>query len=164
VVVGSVTDGGPSLAEAMRGQDAVISALGVGSSLKSSGLIARSIPLIVKAMQGAAVRRLVFTSTYGVGATLADVPLLPRLLIGTLLRDLYIDKAAGEDILRQNDLDWTLVYPVTLTNKPGTGHYRTGEHLALRGLPTVSRSDVADFLIKQVEDPTYVRRGVLIGA
>jgi putative NADH-flavin reductase len=162
VFVGSVTDDREALAAATRGQDAVISTLGVGNSLKSSGLIARSVPAIVQAMQSSGVQRLIFTSAYGVGATLADVPLLPRMLMRLLFRDLYADKAAGEAILRRSSLAWTLVYPVTLTNGPRLGRYRVGERLALRGFPRISRADVADFLLKQVEDNRYLRRGVLI--
>jgi putative NADH-flavin reductase len=79
-----------------------------------------------------------------------------------LLRDLYADKAAGEEVLRRSDLDWTLVYPVTLVDGPRTGAYRVGEHLALRGVPRISRSDIADFLLTQVDDATYSRKGVLV--
>lgn len=163
VLTGSVTDEGQALPAAVRGQDVVISALGVGASLKSSELIARSVPAIVRAMESQGVRRLIFTSAYGVGATRRDVPLLPRILMRLLLRDLYADKEAGEEALRRSSLDWTLVYPVTLTNGPRTSHYRTGERLALHGFPRVSRADVADFILTQIEDSTYVRKGVLIG-
>jgi putative NADH-flavin reductase len=79
-----------------------------------------------------------------------------------LFRDLYGDKAAGEGALQRSGLDWTLVYPTTLTNGPRTGHYRAGERLALRGLPRISRADVADFLLTQLEDRTYLKKGVLI--
>lgn len=164
VISGSVTEGGPALADAVHGQDAVISALGTGKSLRAHGLIAHAIPRIVAAMQAERVNRLVFTSAYGVGATRQHVPLLPRILIKLLLRDLYRDKHAGEEQLRRSDLEWTLVYPVSLADRPASGRYRAGEHLALRGLPTVSRADVAAFLLKQVDDRQYVRRGVLISA
>jgi putative NADH-flavin reductase len=126
VVTGSVADG-PALASAVRGQDVVISALGVGKSLTSGGLIAQSVPAIVGAMESLGVRRLIFTSAYGIGATRRDVPLLPRVLMRLFFRDLYSDKAAGEDHLRRSGLDWTLLYPVTLTNGPRTGRYRVGE-------------------------------------
>ena len=162
VVSGSVTEDGQALSAAVRGQDAVISVLGVGNSLKSSGLIARSVPAIVRAMESQGVRRLIFTSAYGVGTTRRDVPLLPRILMRLLFRDLYSDKEAGEDELRRSNLDWTLVYPVTLTDGPRSGRYRVGERLALRGFPTVSRAEVADFLLTQIEDRTYLRKGVLI--
>jgi putative NADH-flavin reductase len=63
-----------------------------------------------------------------------------------------------------NGLDWTLVYPVTLTNGPRTGRYRAGERLVLHGLPRISRADVADFLLTQVDDVRYLRKGVLVSS
>jgi len=148
--------------EAMHGQDAIVSALGVGKSFKPGGLIAQSVPIIVKAAEDAGVRRIVFTSAYGVGETYRDTPLLARIFIFVLLRDIYADKTAGEEILRRSGLDWTIVCPTTLTDKPGTGQYRIGERLELRGLPTIARADVADFLVGQIADRQYVRKGVLI--
>jgi len=166
VLVGSVTDDGEPLAAAAHNQDVVISALGVGSSLKSGGLIARAMPAIVRAMESEGVRRLIFTSAYGVGQTMRDIPFIPRILIRSLLKDLYTDKNVGEDELRRsgNQIDWTLVYPVTLTNGPRTGRYRAGERLTLHGLPRISRADVAEFILTQVEDATYLRKGVLVSS
>jgi putative NADH-flavin reductase len=161
---GSVPDDPAALAAAVRGQDAVISTLGVGQSLRSGGLITRSMPVIVQAMTSHGVRRLIFTSAYGVGETRRDVPIVPRLLMRALFRDLYGDKATAEDELRRSGLDWTLVYPVTLTNGPRTGRYRVGERLSLRGFPRISRADVADFLLNQLNDATFVRKGALISA
>jgi putative NADH-flavin reductase len=162
VLTGDVTRDQRALAAAVRGQNAVVSALGVGKSLKSGGLIARAVPAILNAMQSEGVRRLVFTSAYGVGETWRDVPPLPRILIRLLLRDLYSDKRAGEAILRDSDLDWTLVYPTTLTNGHRTGRCQVGERLALRGIPKISRADLADFLLSQLDDHRFVRTGVLI--
>jgi putative NADH-flavin reductase len=59
-------------------------------------------------------------------------------------------------------LSWTLVHPVTLTNGPRTGQVQSGERLALSGLPRISRADVAAFLLTQLTDPTYIRKGVII--
>jgi putative NADH-flavin reductase len=162
VLAGSPASDSEALVAAVHAQDVVISALGVGKSLKSSGLIAGSAPIIVRAMESQSVRRLIFISAYGVGVTRRDVPLVARVLIRVLLKDLYTDKQAGEEEVRRSGLDWTLVYPTTLTNGPKTGHYRVGERLELHGLPRVSRADVADFILTRLEDRQYVRRGVLI--
>ena len=164
VLPGNITDDTEALARAMPGQEVVISTLGVGKALRSGGLIARSAPLIVRAMDRQGIRRLIFMSAYGVGATWKDVPILPRMLMGVLFRDLYGDKKLGEDALRRSELDWTLVHPVTLTNGRRTGRYRVGERLKLRGFPTVSRADVAEFLLTQVEDRNYLRKDVLISS
>jgi len=163
VVAGDATDP-DSVRQAVRGQDAVISTLGVGQSFASNELITRSVPNIVTAMQGANVRRLVFTSAFGVGASYRDVPLVPRIFMGTLLRGIYADKRMGEELLRASDLDWTLVCPTGLSNAPGTGTYRVGERLELRGFPTIPRADVAHFLLTQVSDRRYSRKEVLVSS
>lgn len=81
VLAGNLTSGDPALAAAVRGQDAVISALGVGKSFKSCALIEESMSHLVRAMEGEGVRRLIFTSAFGVGDTYRDVPLVPRIFI-----------------------------------------------------------------------------------
>lgn len=162
LVPGSVADDAALLTETMRGQDVVVSALGQGMSLKSEGLIARSVPPILAAMHASGVRRLIFTSAIGVGDTIRDAPFLPRLLIRFLLKDIYADKIAGERHLLVSDLDWTLVQPAELTDGPLTRQYRAGEHLALRGRPKISRADTAHFILSQLNDAVYRRKVVLI--
>jgi putative NADH-flavin reductase len=162
VVSGDLLEDSTVLHAAVPGQDAVVSALGVGPSFTSGHLISRSAPAIVAAMRRHGVRRLVFTSAFGVGATRQDTPLLPRVFIATLLRDVYRDKQVGEQAILASDLDWTIVYPVGLTDGPRSGRYRVGERLSLKGFPRISRGDVAEFLLRQVEDRTYIRKGVLI--
>lgn len=164
VMTGDVAADGPELTQAIRGQDAVISTLGVGQSLKPGDLISRSVPRILQAMDREGVRRLIFTSAFGVGETWRDTPFFPRQMIRFLLRDIYVDKEAGDRAIRRSGLDWTLVHPTRLTDRPRTGQYRVGEHLDLRGIPWISRGDLADFLVKQVADTTYLRRGVLISS
>jgi putative NADH-flavin reductase len=164
VVTGDVTDDGPAVPQAVSGQDVVISALGIGMSFRSRDLIARTMPRLVAAMETQRVSRLIFTSAFGVGSTSIDVPFLARVMMRLVLRDVYADKKAGEEMLRRSQLDWTLVYPAVLTNGARTGRYRVGERLSLRGLSRVSRADLAAFLLSQIEDPTYIRKGVLISS
>ena len=119
VVVGSVTDDEAAVAQVMRGQDVVVSALGVRQSFRSSNLISRSMRTIVPAMEGQGVRRLIVVSTRGVGDSARDAPLLPRLIYCLLLRDIFADKKAGEDYLRRS----ALVADFILTQL-GTSAYR----------------------------------------
>jgi len=154
-----------AVAKAAVGQQAAISILGVGggrAGLTPNGLIAETTPRLLRALEAAGVPRLVFTSAYGVGETWRDVPGIPRILMKTLLKKVYADKTIGDDLVRRSALDWTLVYPTTLNDKPGTGKVRTGERLDLRGVPGVSRADVAAFLVSQVERRDFIRKGVLI--
>jgi putative NADH-flavin reductase len=162
LVYGDATSDRDAIAEVVRGQDAVISALGRGKSFKSHGLIRHAAGLIAAAMRGEGVSRLVFTSAFGLGDTREGVPFVSRLFRDTLLRDIYADKEAGEAILRATDLNWTFVHPSRLTDGPRTSTYRVGERLPLTGAPSISRADVAEFLIQQVDDPTYMRKTVLV--
>lgn len=163
LVAGTLTAGGAMFAEAVRGQDAVISALGRGMSLKSTGLIQQSVPAILAAMQTHAVRRLIFTSAIGVGDTIRYAPLFSRIVIRLLLSDIYADKAAGEELIQRSSLDWTIVQPAQLTNGPLTRKYRVGERLELRGIPKIARADVAHFILSQLDDTAYVRKIALLG-
>jgi putative NADH-flavin reductase len=162
IVLGDVVSDSTDVGAAYANQDAVVSALGVGRSFKSNGLIAQAAPRIVAAMREHGVRRLVFTSAFGVGPTWQDTPFVPRLFIKTMLRNIYADKAAGEQAIKNSSLDWTIVYPTGLTNGPRTGAVRVGERLRLTGFPTISRADVAAVLLDQINDPRFVRKGILV--
>ncbi len=163
LIEGSVIDDRLRLAEAVRGRDALISALGRGASFKSAGLIRQSVPGIIAAMQLGGVRRLIMMSAIGVGPAFADAPLFSKALIRLFLRDIYADKAAGEDLIRNSGLDWTIVQPAQLTDGPLTGTYQAGEDLKHGGIPRISRADVAHFILGQLDDTKCVGKTVRIG-
>jgi len=146
---------------AVAGQDAALSALGVRSPL-GDDLITPSLRALVPAMQKHSVRRLIWLSALGVGQTREQAPVMLRVPLSTILRRIGRDKAAGEEYLRSTDLDWTLVYPPALTNGPRTGTYRSGETVNVSGLPRISRADVAEFMLAQLDNAAYIRRNAII--
>ena len=162
VVKGDAAREPQAIAEAVQGQDAVLSALGTGKVLFPNRLQERSLGHIVPAMERANVRRLIVMSAFGVGDTARAAPLLPRFLYATMLAGIFADKERGEARVRASALDWTIVYPTLLTDGPRTGKYRAGERLELHGLPSISRADVAHFMLGQLASPDYVRRGVTV--
>jgi putative NADH-flavin reductase len=113
-------------------------------------------------MQKTNVKRLIVTSAFGVGESVQDAPVLMRVLYRLLMKQVFEDKAASEDQIRRTDLDWTIVYPVMLTNGPRTESYRVGEKMALNGFATISRADVADFILKQLADTSFVRKAAVL--
>lgn len=162
VATGDVTAEDAALADAMRGHDAVISALGVGQSFQPGQLIERTAPRVVATMERAGVRRLLWVSAFGVGDTFGQLPLVPRIFVRTLLAKIYADKAAGEAIVKRSALDWTVVYPSGLADGPPGSTVRSGERLELRGFPSIARSEVAAFLLDELEAGRFVRKGVLV--
>ena len=150
------------LAEALRGQEAVISTLGRGKSFKSEKLIAESVPAILAAMQSHDVKRLLFTSAIGVGDTFRDASLPMKIFARTLLRGIYADKIIGDDLIRKSGLDWTIVQPVGLTDGPLTKRYRVGEHLPLSGLASISRADTAHFIVDRIADQSTFKKTLIV--
>ncbi|GAA4725705.1 SDR family oxidoreductase [Phytohabitans rumicis] len=162
-VGGDVRDA-DTLAEAMRGMDALVSTLGIGKAREPGNLIADSTRAIVHATERNSTKRLVIMSAFGVGASLAKANALMRFLYAGG-KATFADKAVGEQILTGSGLDWTLAYPVLLTNKPASGRVRATD-LAdldrLPGLPRISRADVAGFLLTAAVEGTWSRRTVVL--
>ncbi|MEN3352749.1 MAG: hypothetical protein V7640_907 [Betaproteobacteria bacterium] len=158
LVVGDTTRDRQAIAEAVRDQDFVVSALGRRKTLKSDDLMSQSMRLIVSAMENAGVHRLILMSAFGVGGSYLDSPLIPRIMYRFLLSDIFADKKAAEDRVRLSRLDWTIVYPVLLTNGPLTGNYRVGQRLELKGIPKISRADVAHFMLAEAQARGFMRK------
>ena len=62
-----------------------------------------------------------------------------------------------EQIIQRSGLDWVIVRPAMLTNTSRTGVYRVGTPLQGRA-SQISRADVADFLLKQLSENTYLHK------
>jgi putative NADH-flavin reductase len=159
LLVGDVTEYA-SVEHAVSGTGVVISALGSGNSLGSDPALVDGIRNIIRAMDRNEVRRLVYLSMLGVGGTGQRLGLVDRyLVLPLLLRNVMRDHARKEALIRQSALDWVIVRPPRLTNGPYTGRYRSGEDARGRALlASISRADLADFMVKQLSDDRYVHR------
>ena len=158
VVPGDVLDA-DSVQRAMTGQEAVLSALGAPAGHKVPVRSAGT-RHILHAMQQAGVRRFVCLTTLGIGDSRAALPFSYKYLIVPLfLRSAFTDSALQEEYIRQSTVEWTIARPGTLTNGPRTGNYRHGFPATERGLKIkISRADVADFMLRQLHDSTYLRQ------
>lgn len=143
--------------DAVAGHDAVLIALGSG---RKGGVRAPGTENVVAAMRHRGVRRLVCLSTLGAGDSRALLTFFwKRIMFGFLLREAYADHEAQEAIVRRSDLDWTLVRPGAFTDGPATGGYRHGFPPTEKNLKLkLSRADVADFMLRQLTDASYLRR------
>lgn len=113
---------------------------------------------ILKAMEKLGVKRFTCESSLGVGDSKGRLGLLyTYVLIPLFLRGLFADKQIQERIIKDSALDWVIVRPAALTNGPRKGVYSHGESIG-NWLFTrkISRSDVADFMLKQLTDKKYL--------
>jgi putative NADH-flavin reductase len=149
------------LKRAIQGHDAVVSAFGprVPTSKADAHLLEQFAKALTEAMQQTTVRRVVVES---VAFLFKDSIIPPAYFLGRILFPRTVaDASAMERIFAQSTLDWTMVRPPELTDKPYTGKYRVQEgHLPLFGFK-ISRADVADYMIKAAEDCSSV--GKVIG-
>ncbi len=146
----------------MAGQDAVICVLG-GKPTTTIPVCSVGTEHILAAMQKANVKRFICQSAFAVTALDGEwweVPwVLPIMLRFTpKVKTMFADKIVQEKATRQSDLDWIIVRPAQLTNGPKTEHYKADTTLKIGLNSKISRADVADFLLKQLNDDTYLHQ------
>lgn len=162
VVQGDVADT-ERVALAVEGQDVVLSALGVGTPLKSDPAVIDGVRNVVSVMHSKGVRRLVYLSFIGVSESRADAGWIVKHVAKWPLRHEIADHEIKEELVKSSGLDWTIVRPPKLTNGPRTGQYRTGDDIVAHALlPTLSRADVADFMLRVGIDSSYVGRATRV--
>ncbi len=166
-----------ALVDALRGADAVLSALG-RRTRADRGIAARGTRALLRAMASAGARRLVVVSAAPVSTTPSPArPHPPRHdpgegwlqrhvltpLLRRALADVYADLADMEDAVRASGLDWTIVRPPRLTDGPLTGRYRTAVDRNVRGGLAVSRADLAHLMLQAAGDPATVGSALGVG-
>ena len=121
-------------------------------------MISQSLPNIISAMQQVRVERLLFVSSFGVNAKMFWPE---KLLLRTLLINLFADLPVQETLIKESELNWTIVRPARLTNGPKTGECRSG-NIYIHPCTSISRADVTAFLLKEAVSSEYQRKVVTI--
>ncbi len=143
---------------AMRGQDAVLSALGHRRFYRPTTIQSEGMRNILLAMKACGVSRLICETALGLGNSVFRMGIPGTFFMLPLVLPFYFwDKARQEDLIRASDRDWTIVRPGILTSGAARRKYRHGENVGNYFWPVSSaRADVADFMLKQLQDDTYV--------
>lgn len=163
IVVGDARDE-TALRQAVEGRDAVISALGTPASpFREVTLLSTATRALIDAMKAAGVMRLVAITGIGAGNSAGHGGLLfDNLIFPLLLRQVYADKNRQETIIKRSALDWTIVRPSILNNKPGRGTIRTLTDLSNFHGGGIARQDVASFVLDQIASDTWLRKSPLL--
>jgi putative NADH-flavin reductase len=176
IVTADLASADPAVLEsAVGGADAVLSGLGPRNPKTDAGITSRGTRAIVAAMQATGVRRLVVVSAAPIGTV--PSPGRPKppnhdpgdgffmrhvgaRIAGAMFRQHYADLALVEDIVRESGLDWTVSRPPKLTDRPLTRAYRTAYDQNLRGGWSVSRADVADHMLRVLDEPATIKHAI----
>jgi len=158
-----------SVEQAVAGQDAVLSTLGVPYSRKTITLYSQGTAHIVQAMNHYGVRRLVCVSSSVTdphhrlndtqGGFIFEKVLKPFFIL-VVGRTLYADMRRMETLVMNSRLDWTIVRPSGLFETPAVTHYQMAEEY-ISGRFT-SRADLADCMLQQLANDRYMYKAVAV--
>lgn len=147
--------------QAIRGQDAVICALGAGSDLKKTNVRTTGTINIINGMRSSGVQRLVVITAMGVGESWESLSLFNKFLFAVLLKSARDDHEAQEAAVKQSQLAWTIIRPSGLTDEPPTGRYLSGENITAK-TSRIARADVADLVLREIEEAAHIQKAVTI--
>jgi uncharacterized protein YbjT (DUF2867 family) len=151
---------------AMKGQQAVLCAIGprahTGTGETPYNVVSVATRHIVEAMEATGTKRLVTLSSVGVGDSRGQAGFLKRMIIALFSKAHFKDKELQEEIVRESSLEWVIVRPTSLVNRPARGKFQVttkGE-----GVPgRIARADVAAFMVDQLTSNDHLHQAPVIG-
>lgn len=153
-----------ALTRAIAGCDAVVSSLGTPMSpFREVTLLSTATRALVGVMAEQNIQRLVCITGLGAGDSRGHGGFFfDRLFLPLMLRKVYEDKDRQEDAIRASTLDWTIVRPTVLNDKPAHGGFKAMTDLSGVHGGTIARADVADFVVQQLTTDTWLHKAPLI--
>jgi len=152
------------LLKAIQNAEAIIVTLGTSKNMKSTSLFSDFAKLIVEIDKENKIDiPFIFVTGFGAGESKNYVSWAVKMFLKYLLKDVYADKTNMEEIITHSDLNWTVVRPGRLLDKELIEKYRI-ENKLFKGINIggINRADVADFLIKQAENQTELKKYIAI--
>ncbi len=151
-----------SVEAAVRGQEAVISALGHKRWFYPTRILSEGTRNLLRAMETHRVPRLVCETSLGIGNSVGRMGLYYTFFVIPVILPFYFwDKTRQERLIAASDVEWVIVRPGVLTNRKKRNAYRHGPYVGnFIWTVNISRADVADFMLNQITDDTYLRTAV----
>ncbi len=161
VVRGNVLDYS-AVEAAVQGQDAIVSALGHKRFFYPTHILSAATGNLLKAMESHGVPRLVCETSLGIGSSVGRLGIFYTFFIIPVILPLYFwDKTRQEQIIAHSKMEWVIVRPGILTNAKRKGTYCHGPKIGNFLCPVrISRADVAEFMLNQLTDDTYLATAV----
>lgn len=152
-----------SVEAALFGQEVVICSIAAPLTRKATDIQAHSARTLLSLMAERGITRFLGITSGGTNPEHdPNLPIVFEQVFKRMFHNIYDDQVAMESIVRASEADWTIARPAALTDGRHTGVYRLALHYSLPHGNTISRADVADFLVKQIESSAYSRQGVAI--
>ena len=108
------------------------------------------------------MKRLICVTGFGAGDSYSSISFLQLAPFRLVCGGAYDNKSVQERLIKNSSLDWTIVRPEVLTGGRRTGRYKILEEQSQWRNGMISRSDVAEFRVRQIADRTYVRKAPVL--
>jgi uncharacterized protein YbjT (DUF2867 family) len=156
-----------AVAQALQGVDAVIETLGapkdLGAMLWGTTLFSSATRVLLDAMRGQGIGRLVAVTGLGAGDSRGHGGFLyDAIAFPLVLKRVYDDKDVQEQMIRASGLEWTIARPGLLTSGAATGRARALTDPKDWHMGSVTRADVADFLVREAFERRFVGKTPLL--
>lgn len=164
IVKGSATHP-DDLKTAIANADAVLVTLGTGMSTKPTTLYTQAAKALIQLQQdtGTKIPFIILTG-FGAGESGQYHSFMMSLVFRFMLKAVYENKTQMEQMIAQSALNWEFVRPGLLTKKPASGNYRTEtKYYKGMNIGSIARADVAEFMVKQAEQPSHLGQYVALG-
>ncbi len=150
---------------ALDGVDVVILTLGVSIAdmFRQVSLFSEATQILLQARNKVPFDRLIAVSGFGAGESRTRISLFQQLPFQLIFSRAYDDKSRQEELIKESSTNWTIARPGILTNGPRSGKYTVLIHPHQWHNGMISRADVADFLIRSIDDHSmYGKAPVLV--
>lgn len=151
-----------NLEEHLINKEAVISAIGKNSLIETT-LYSQGNKNLLKILEKTNTNRIFFISAAGIEINPSFnflIKLMERFVLQKLLKNMFADLLKMESIVKESKQNWTIIRPPQLINKPFTGHYRFSVNSFLRKGLRISRADLADFIISNINNESIYKKTV----
>jgi putative NADH-flavin reductase len=147
---------------ALKGKDAVVSCLGIPEAVPTT-VYSNGVLNITTAMVKAGVNRIICISSSAViipPESSFVMKFLLKSIIQRLHKPVHSDMLLMEKVLRESDLNWTIIRAPKLTNGKHTGKYKITTNQPFHNIPTISRADLADYIVKHLTDEETFKKTI----
>ncbi|MEM8860900.1 MAG: SDR family oxidoreductase [Chloroflexota bacterium] len=145
---------------AVVGQDYVFCALGA-DGFKETTTLSEGTKNVIAAMQRNDVNKLIVITVMGAHESWQQLSLFARILFRILLKNVLKDHERQEIIVQESSIEYVIVRPGQLVDGEHTGHYTHGADGGFKE-GRLTRANLADFMLTQIEDPQYWGKAVVV--
>lgn len=165
IVQGDVTDTA-TVEKTINGVDGVLVTLGASPDMQADIVMEQGTKNIIDAMKKYKVKRIIVQSSYAMSGDEEGIHFMKQMGMGdeqiAMVQKVLDDKKKQTEAVVTSGLEYILVRPLMLTDGEKTGEYRVGENIEVKLGDSISRADVADFMLKALTDTSYIGKIVTL--